>query len=143
MQIHTFCSGLQGMSPTGTRRAENGKWQQVAVWLRNSPGEALWEEAKQDCFCDNVFWVTENVEVFQETWLAIHIFLTRVHLCFKASLNPSFSKIPHRLKSCWSHSVNKQGPIPPPSVSKNCLYQGCKVFSFPRAGTSARKSLIL
>lgn len=58
------------MSPTGTRRAENGKWQQVAVWLRNSPGEALWEEAKQDCFCDNVFWVTENVEVFQETWLA-------------------------------------------------------------------------
>lgn len=36
-------------------------------------------------------------------------------MCFKASLNLSFSEIPYCLKNCWSHLFNKQVLTPTPN----------------------------
>lgn len=56
------------MRDTLTLTVVNGNLQQVVVLLGNSPGEAFWEKEKKGCFYD-IFPVTENFEVFQETWL--------------------------------------------------------------------------
>lgn len=72
--------------------------------------------------------VTENFEVFQETGLYICLFLTEAHLYFKASLNPSFSKISYCLRSCGNHLSNKQVLILTSCKSLRNMPPNCSVF---------------